>query len=148
MPSNHTDEPSLVSITSPVELPAESSTTIEKFMKPSSPSSFNSRTAINSSPFCSGTIFNSSINTLTVLCGSEMVKNNESISPIPAESVIVLFDETLMFVRVGGVLSNLTFVWSVVVFATGPTAPPKSVYSILNVIAPSSSLSSILWKPL
>ena len=109
MPSNHTDEPSLVSITSPVELPAESSTTIEKFIKPSSPSSVNSRTAINSSPFCSGTIFNSSINTLTVLCGSEIVKNNESTSPIPAESVIVLFDETLMFVRVGGVLSNLTF---------------------------------------
>ena len=43
-PSNHTDEPSLVSITSPVELPAESSTTIEKVMNPSSPSSFNSRT--------------------------------------------------------------------------------------------------------
>ena len=79
----------------------------------------------------------------TFFCGSEMIKNNESLSPIAAESTITLFDETLTLVSIGNVLSYLTIVPSVVEFALGPIAPPKSVYSILKDILPSSSSSSI-----
>ena len=77
VPSNQTNEPSLVSVTSPVELQAESSMVIEKFINPSSPSSINSRTAMNSSPFSLGTTFEPAIRTCKLLCASDAVKNNE-----------------------------------------------------------------------
>ena len=99
---------------------------------------------MNSSPFCSGMTFTPPITISIYLCGSEIVKNKESMSPIAAESTIALFDETLISVNVGAVLSNLTIVPSVVELALGPIAPPKSVYSMLKDILPSSSSSSII----
>ena len=140
VPSNHTNEPSLVSVTSPVLFPAESSKIIEKNIRPSGSLSNISRVAIKSDPFCMGTTLESDIKTSTFLCGSDAVKNNESISPIPAESPIALFDDILILLRIGNVLSYRTLVSSVVAFPSGPVAPPRSVYAILKVMVPSLSL--------